>query len=302
MSEFEINGICLEKYHGNAETVVVPKTVRIIGKFAFEDCTNVKTLLFPGALYEIKEHAFLRCTHLETVTLPDKMYAIAEDAFFGCASLESLVIPDGVRSLGSRTFKECVNLKTLTLPDSLSEMSCFANLERGVTICAHEGSMAEELTTRSGWRFKRLEGTVKKGFCPEVSYGGPVMFYNPSRGIRRQIILGHSYFDKFPGYESPDMVREPHYEGNFIPERILRRMIFSRTGKGYQIVMTLFPRNSDVRKELGCDRMDFCAYLNEEGNFISKFQLLQDGTQYCTDSSLEEYHKYFEKQALMTAY
>lgn len=296
MSEFDINGICLEKYHGNAETVVVPETVRIIGEAAFENCTGIKKLLFTGGLYEIGRHAFLHCQNLESVILPDKMYVIAEDAFFGCASLESLVIPEGICELGSRTFKSCGNLKMLTVPDSVSAMHCFSNLAPGVTICAHEGSMAESLAKCCGYRFKRLAGTVKEGFHPEVSYGGPVVFYNPSKGICRQIILDHGYFDEFPGYESPDMVSEPHYEGNFTPERILRRTIFSRTDKGYQVVMTLFPRNRDVQKDIGCDRMDFCANLNEAGDFSSRFKLLQAGTQHCMDSVLEEYQEYLRNK------
>lgn len=55
--------------------------------------------------------------------------------------------------------------------------------------------------------------------------------------------------------------------------------------------MTLFPRNSDVRRELGCGQVDFRAYLDDEGQFISKFKLLPNGTRHCIDSNLKEYQE-----------
>lgn len=69
-------------------------------------------------------------------------------------------------------------------------------------------------------------------------------------------------------------------------------MIFARTDKGYQVVITLFPRNRDARKEPGCDQMNFRAYLDDTGYFISKFHLTRDGGDRCMDRDLEEYQEY----------
>ena len=73
--EFAIEDGVLTEYNGNGGDVVIPDSVTIIGRNAFE-----------------------RCRSLTSVTIPNSVTSIGSGAFYGCSGLTSITIPDSVTS------------------------------------------------------------------------------------------------------------------------------------------------------------------------------------------------------------
>lgn len=77
--------------------VTLPKSVRVIGKGAFEYCRNLRKVDFSDT--EI----------------------IKPFAFYGCLSLKSFVSADNLRELGERAFEKCYTLYSIRLPKTLEK-------------------------------------------------------------------------------------------------------------------------------------------------------------------------------------
>ena len=73
------------------QEVVLPDDVRVIGEYAFGNCSALTTVSL-SQVVQIDEYAFQNCTSLAELTL-DNVTAIDGDAFFGCTSLQTLKIP-----------------------------------------------------------------------------------------------------------------------------------------------------------------------------------------------------------------
>ena len=86
---FEIKKGMLIKYHGNAEEVVIPDTVTIIGMMAFINCRSLKKVIIPRSVKLIKNMAFYHCEGLQEVVFSETLETIGSSAFRGCVCLSS---------------------------------------------------------------------------------------------------------------------------------------------------------------------------------------------------------------------
>lgn len=71
-------------------SVIAPKTVTMIGTFAFEGCTKLATVIFPSAT-SIDYDAFYNCIGLATVIFPSAT-SIGDVAFDNCSELTSITL------------------------------------------------------------------------------------------------------------------------------------------------------------------------------------------------------------------
>ena len=93
----------LKKYINDSK-VVIPDSVRRIGKYAFSDCTNLTSIEIPNSVTEIGDFAFYGCTALASIVIPDSVRRIGRDAFKGCIGLTSIEIPDNVIEISDFAF------------------------------------------------------------------------------------------------------------------------------------------------------------------------------------------------------
>ena len=100
-------------------SVTIPNSVTSIGGYAFSGCTGLASLTIGNGVTSIGNYAFLGCTDLTSVTIPDSVTRIAECAFSGCTGLASLTIGNGVTSIGNWAFSGCTGLTSITIPDSV---------------------------------------------------------------------------------------------------------------------------------------------------------------------------------------
>ncbi|MCM1054503.1 MAG: leucine-rich repeat domain-containing protein [Bacteroides sp.] len=103
-------------------TVIVPDTVRTIGRNAFGSSEKLDTVSIgtSSALTEIGEEAFINCTALENISLPQSLETVGSKAFKDCTGLKSITIPNLVSFIGSEAFKGCTRLSAAKLPISLT--------------------------------------------------------------------------------------------------------------------------------------------------------------------------------------
>lgn len=137
---------------------VIPETVEIIGKSAFEGCVGLKSIIIPDSVTVIERAAFQYCTHLTSLIIPKSVLEIGKlfidngNAFSGCPALESIIvskenknfdsrkdcnaiidtndnalicgckntiIPDTVKVIAEEAFSGCSGLTSISIPDSV---------------------------------------------------------------------------------------------------------------------------------------------------------------------------------------
>lgn len=108
-------------FHGHDYTVVA------IDDEAFITCINVSYVVLPSTLKHIGKKAFLLCQGLSSISLPEGLISIDDEAFSSCEKLESIVLPQSLTEIGKRPFAEC-NKLNVTVSDNNPLFSIRQNL------------------------------------------------------------------------------------------------------------------------------------------------------------------------------
>ena len=131
------------------EEVILPDSVVLIGKKAFEGCSNLNKVTFGVNLEVIDGGAFWR-TALESVEFPDTVHTIGSYAFcgtnikevtipsqvtvitgssFALTQVEELVIPASVTTIEKQAFEGNLSLRTIVVEEGVEviEEEAFAN-------------------------------------------------------------------------------------------------------------------------------------------------------------------------------
>jgi hypothetical protein len=113
--------------------VIIPYTIEKIGKYTFQQCTNLVSVIIEtgSRLITIDEDAFFGCEKLEAFILPNSVKYINDRAFYGCAALSKFVITYGstLISIGDRAFQDTDSLIDFSIQSPLESLGayCFYN-------------------------------------------------------------------------------------------------------------------------------------------------------------------------------
>lgn len=92
---------------------VIPCGITEIGYRAFTDC-RMTAVVIPRSVKVIGREAFIQCYGLTAVAIPNSVEEIGERAFSWCGSLSAVSIPDSVRVIGEEVFRGCEDLSYVT--------------------------------------------------------------------------------------------------------------------------------------------------------------------------------------------
>lgn len=95
--------------------IVLPHEISHIGYYAFHACTSLEKIVIPKSLSTIQEGAFSYCTSLKNINITKNVWHIGAEAFYNCISLESIEIA-GLNRICTGTFESCISLKKVVLP------------------------------------------------------------------------------------------------------------------------------------------------------------------------------------------
>ena len=119
----EIEGDVFLKFNKEAqkETVVVPSWIRVIDRFAFSSCEDIRHVILPDTVQEIRSGAF-HYSGIKDIVVPDSVTMMENEVFEECRALTSAVIGKGITRLEERTFRICQRLEHLELPEGLEKV------------------------------------------------------------------------------------------------------------------------------------------------------------------------------------
>lgn len=144
-----------------ATKLSIPEEVTEIGEKAFERCEQITEFVLPKGISVIRECTFYNCTHLQRIVIPENVRIIETRAFHWCYRLEEAIVCEGVEKIGSEAFAWSRALKSITLPASVTEIgeNAFQYCHENLTVRAPQGSYAEAYAKAQGIAFTALSST-----------------------------------------------------------------------------------------------------------------------------------------------
>lgn len=127
---YKVTAIDRETFMANSElkSVIIPNSVKTIGRGAFAQCFSLKNVVLPTDLTEISDYMFSE-SNLTEITIPAKVKRIGEHAF-NSSSLKSIAIPNSVTEIGKSAFSACRWMESATLGNSVKTIG-----EAAFSIC-----------------------------------------------------------------------------------------------------------------------------------------------------------------------
>lgn len=110
------------------EIITIPESVQIIGEGVFENSSwndQTKEVIIPGTVRVIGKNAFSYRKFTKLI-ISEGVEEIEYYAFNGCENLENVIIPSTVKHIHGYAFARCNNLKSVTIPDTEIEISQYA--------------------------------------------------------------------------------------------------------------------------------------------------------------------------------
>lgn len=110
-----------------------------VGELAFSYCSSLTEIILPSTIQAISTGAFSNCTALTKVVIPQPVKGctdgknseccISESLFSYCSALKEIIIPAGTKTIGNIAFIGCKSLMAIDIPDSVEEIGTSAFCE-----------------------------------------------------------------------------------------------------------------------------------------------------------------------------
>jgi len=144
-----VDGIKALAFDGQTriKRVVLPKSIKKIGEFAFRgcsrlvacemrgfstsyalnegvfnNCTSLKSITLPEGITFVPKNFFAGCEALTDIKLPGTCVTIADGAFFRCEAIKGISLPKGLLAIGRQAFFCCKSLKEIKLPEGITKV------------------------------------------------------------------------------------------------------------------------------------------------------------------------------------
>ena len=98
--------------------ITLPPQTRIIGRFAFENCQQLRKIVLPENLKSIDRLTFSWCRALEEINFPDSLQDIGDHAFYHCHNLKKVIWGKGIQEIENTVFLNC-GLEYIYIPETV---------------------------------------------------------------------------------------------------------------------------------------------------------------------------------------
>lgn len=105
-------------YTTDIVAIVLPKTLRSLGKNAFMSCKKVATLNFSDSITEAGDSLLRNCSYLRSVRLPLSLKEVPRYCFSGCWNLRNITLHDGITTI-KRDALAGTAIDSITFPPKL---------------------------------------------------------------------------------------------------------------------------------------------------------------------------------------
>ena len=136
------------------KVVRVPKEIKgkpviAIGERGLANLEHCEAIVLPDTVRYLGKTAFAIDDALKYVYLGKSIETVEDDVFNSDSSLESVVFPEGTKSIGTLVFWGAESIKSITIPASVTEITEYFyfvdNCNPDVEIHTPKGSKAEEV-------------------------------------------------------------------------------------------------------------------------------------------------------------
>lgn len=93
---------------------------------AFADCNQLASIVLPQTLRNLGKNAFLRCTNLTSCIIPDSTITEIPFEAFLKAGLIEFRVPEGVKYIEQRSFEQMPNLQRVHLANSVKSLTSWS--------------------------------------------------------------------------------------------------------------------------------------------------------------------------------
>lgn len=177
-------------------SITIPKTIKLIGKEAFEECRNLKNveiegsvtlgdevfhqctslenILFDNNVAKIGTYVFAGCSNLKNINLPLIGESLSNYAFCDCKSLKKVILNEGVKEIGEGAFYSCESLEDVKLPESLTKISEVAFYSCNAL---SEIKLPGNISYIGNYAFKECVGLKKINIPDSITDMGVKVFY-----------------------------------------------------------------------------------------------------------------------------
>ncbi|UTD08159.1 leucine-rich repeat domain-containing protein [Treponema denticola] len=130
LSDFEyeltedMEGVKITKYKGEALHVLIPNEIEglpvvELGDYSFSSRKKMETIIIPDTVKKIGRYVFYFCDKLKNIRLSKAITSIVEGMFSSCESLEEFIIPDHIINIESSAFSH-TGIISIYLPDRIT--------------------------------------------------------------------------------------------------------------------------------------------------------------------------------------
>ncbi|MBQ9893465.1 MAG: leucine-rich repeat domain-containing protein [Bacteroidales bacterium] len=121
----------------NLHEVILPNTIRVIGKNAFMHCDSLNSINIPAGVTQIEDSTFEDCRHLENVIIEGALTYIGDKAF-SVTGIKSFPLTPALTRIGKKAFAPS-HIREITIPGSVEVLEedtfLFCHELKSITLC-----------------------------------------------------------------------------------------------------------------------------------------------------------------------